>query len=299
MPRRKSAATGAGQAKKARSDAAAASTAVVSEGESSNVREEANISLPAEEGPQPLLSVCDSLGLHLSVAVKDKIQKGEFVNLGALILPPGSSPSSISFAIARQGDNIVLGPQTAKPPTVDSIEEWTSAFMVYMSVYLEVHGSRAIEMLKYMDIIRGAAQQFGGKNWIIYDEQFRIKQARYPTKSWATIDSELWLRVLAVPNPHSFRPSRSQFEIGSQRQFRPTSLNRSGFSQQQGRTATVGMCFAYNRNGFCNRQNCQFAHKCSQCKKSGHPFITCQQVKDRIAKSGPTKPFAKRSTNPN
>jgi len=163
MPRRKASSQAGPAGKRPK-----ASTSSSQEGESSNdnipvminAQNDANFSLPAvDDGPQPLRSVCDSLGLHLSVATKEKIHKGEFVNLGALIMPPGSAPPSISFAIARQGDNIVLGPQqNAKPPAINSIEEWTSAFMVYMSVYLEVHGSRAIQMLKYMDIIRSAAQ---------------------------------------------------------------------------------------------------------------------------------------------
>ena len=37
------------------------------------------------EGPQPLRSFCDSLGLHLSSSIRSKIIKGEFVDLGSLL----------------------------------------------------------------------------------------------------------------------------------------------------------------------------------------------------------------------
>ena len=57
------------------------------------------------------------------------------------------------------------------------------AFLIYMSVYLEVHSSRAIQMLKYVDTVRSAAQQFGGMGWKTYNIQFHLKQAMNPTQS--------------------------------------------------------------------------------------------------------------------
>ena len=140
-------------------------------------------------GPQQLCSFCDSLGLHLPASTKAKIHKGEFVKLGALLTPPGVAPPSISFAIVKEGQTLILGQQMTKSPTIENIEQWTSAFLIYMSVYLEVHNSRAIELVKYMDIVRSAAQQFGGLGWRTYDIQFRLKQAMAPAQSWAVIDS--------------------------------------------------------------------------------------------------------------
>ncbi len=264
-------------------------------GHSSEISANNQLGISSSTDPQPLRSLCDSLGLHLPATTKSKIHKGEFVNLGPLLLPPGTTPPSLSLAIVKQGDNRVLGPQETKPPALESIEEWTSAFMVYMSVYLEVHSTRAIEMLKYMDTIRSAAHQSGGMGWRTYDEQFRLKQAVNPAQSWAIIDSELWLRVLLSPRQLNFRPSTSsRFAKDFQQQFRAASPS----SSQQG--GNVGMCFAYNRNGFCNRPQCQYAHRCTQCKKQGHPAINCQRtVKGRTPNSGTSKPIAKHSPNSN
>ena len=261
-------------------------TTEVSEGELVKPIEGNNIS--PFPGPQPR-SVCDSLGLHLPANVKAKLHKGEFVQLGSLIQPPPrTAPPSMSFALVQDEDKVILGQQPIKLPTINTIEKWTSFFLIYMSVYLEVHTTRAIKMLKYIDTVRSAARQFGGYGWRTYDEQFRLKQALNPTQSWATIDSELWLRFLLAPRSRNFRPSSSNFTF--QQHYRAGS---SGLSQQQG--SKFGFCFAYNR-GYCGRQNCQFAHKCTQCKKLGHPATQYQLTRF------PTKPHstvAKRSTNAN
>ena len=150
-------------------------TTEVSEGELVQPIEGNTLNISPIPGPQPLRSVCDSLGLHLPANVKAKIHKGEFVQLGSLIQPPGTAPPSMSFALVQDGDKVILGQQPIRLPTIDTIEKWTSAFLIYMSVYLEVHTTRAIEMLKYIDTVRSAARQFGGYGWRTYDEQFRLK----------------------------------------------------------------------------------------------------------------------------
>ena len=100
--------------------------------------------------------------------IKTKIHKGEFVQLGSLIQPPGTAPPSMSFTLVHNMDKVILCQQPIKLPTIDTIEKWASAFLIYMSVYLEVHTTRAIEMLKYMDTVRLEARQFGGYGWDLW-----------------------------------------------------------------------------------------------------------------------------------
>ena len=240
----------------------------IEEGESYSIN---TITAANQAGPQPLRSFCDSLGLHLPASIKAKIHKREFVELGALLTPPGSAPLSISFSLVREGQTLTLGQQTPKLPTIDNIEQWTSAFLIYMSVYLEVHTSHAIELLKYTDIVRSAAQQFGGLGWRTYDIQFRLKQAMAPAQSWTVIDSELWLRVLLAPTPSNFRTPQSN--RAQQQQLRATNTPFHFRRSPQGNL--IGICWEYNRTGTWKRQNCQFQHRCAQCRQSGHPSIKC------------------------
>lgn len=51
-----------------------------------------------------------------------------------------------------------------------TIDKWTDAFMIFMSVMLEKFRTRAQEMLKYMRDIRLAAARSQG--WFKYDEHF-------------------------------------------------------------------------------------------------------------------------------
>ena len=82
---------------------------------------------PLVQGPQQLrdsqqlCSVCDSLGLHLSAITKSKIHKGEFVDLGSLLTPPGTATPSFSFSLLQEGQQIMLGQQMPKPPTIITI----------------------------------------------------------------------------------------------------------------------------------------------------------------------------------
>ena len=273
----------------------------IEEGESDSIN---TITAANQAGPQPLRSFCDSLGLHLPASIKAKIHKGEFVELGALLTPPGSAPPSISFSLVQEGQTLTLGQQTPKLPTIDNIDQWTSAFLIYMSVYLEVHTSRAIELLKYTDIVRSAAQQFGGLGWRTYDIQFRLKQAMAPAQSWAVIDSELWLRVLLAPTPSNFRTPQSN--RAQQQQLRAANTPFQFRRSSQGNP--IGICWEYNRTGTCKRQNCHFQHRCAQCRQSGHPSIKCSSIsvpysKNKFAgtqKPVTTKAFAARgSTNAN
>ena len=258
-------------------------------------------------GPQPLRSFCDSLGLHLNQAVKVRIQKGEFIELGSLLTPPGSAPPSMSFALVKEGQKLVLGQQVDKSPSIGSIEEWTSAFLIYMSVYLEVHSDRAIQMLKYVDTIRSAAHQFGGMGWKTYDIQFRLKQAMNPTQSWATIDSELWLRVLLSPKPFAqvggFRNTQNfRASAGSSNQFRQSTFQSNPGKGSQGyQGSQIGICWAYNGSGQCKKPNCSFQHRCATCRKFGHAAINCQggRNKEKGNVTLPNKVAARNSSHTN
>ncbi len=59
-----------------------------------------------------------------------------------------------------------------------SIEVWSDAFLVYMSIYLEKHPKEARYMLKYASVIRQFAQKIKGLGWKSYDENLRKRIER-------------------------------------------------------------------------------------------------------------------------
>ena len=203
---------------------------------------------------------------------------GEYVDFATLLqkretLDPDQVESGVALSVNQDG-SIVW--KRNKPKTqIVSINTWTSAFLVYSSIYLQRHPSRVQELLKYADIVRTAASRFGGWGWRSYDQQFRMRQQSQPSRSWSIIDGELWaLYVVTSTNKttsdHPFRP-RGVNTGGFRQQFqRSVASNKGGFKK----ATTDHFCFDFNKHS-CARKNCRYLHKCSKCKQSGHGAFKC------------------------
>ena len=166
--------------------------------------------------PQALTSICSPLGECIPLNLKQKIIRGEFVDLG-LLLDKGEAQ-----AMSDQNESPILElnavgqlvmREAKSQQKITSIHSWTSAFFVYTAIYLSAHPGRTQELLKYSQIIRTAAARFQGYGWRQYDIQFRLRKQIHPNTSWASMDGELWNLYIAVPSP-SF-PSNSRGGRGS------------------------------------------------------------------------------------
>jgi hypothetical protein len=71
--------------------------------------------------------------------------------------------------------------------------------MIFMGVMLEKWPNKGQEYLKYMFNVRLAASRGSGTGWATYDEQYRLRKARYPHTPWGDIDMELWLLHVSTP----------------------------------------------------------------------------------------------------
>ena len=247
----------------------------------------------AQQGPGNAPQLCamprEALGSTISRALQVKIWNSEYVEMGALLKNTTVSESNAPMVLALSGSTFQLQPQR-NVPRITSIEQWTSAFLVYASVFVEKHLARASEMFKYMDIVRTAAR-FGGYGWRAYDVQFRLRQEREPTRSWAVVDMELWLMTAAahyVPSPSSYSGralGRGNFRRFEQsKQLRRGGAMRSQVAGHAGRApagAAPGLryCYAFN-GGRCIRRPCLYAHRCQRCDQTSHGASQCT-LKDR------------------
>ena len=96
-----------------------------------------------------------------------------------------SKPLPKNLATVEEQDNLVLTlnynsvvwvskqPKTAT--SITEIEQWTSAFPTYISIFTQKFPRRSQEMLQYMSLIRYAARVHKGLGWAIYDYKFRRK----------------------------------------------------------------------------------------------------------------------------
>ena len=212
------------------------------------------------------------LGNNISEALKGKIRASAFVEL-ALLLPvakPTGGESLPKFNLAINPEDpgqFLLQQQTSNQRKITSIFDWTTAFNVYISIFIVSHPSRAQELLRYMALIRFACRKFGGFSWRDYDFNFRLTQAAQPSRSWAVIDGMLWLETFTPANVgvnNSFRnPSYGQQPLAA-----------ADFSQQRKK-----VCFAFNGKGGCSRDPCPFQHACQSCGVRGHSKLACRRGK--------------------
>ena len=222
--------------------------------------------------PRAIPDLSDDLGSGVQLALKERIWKGEYVELGQLLkMDPSTRDQSLVLAVDAAGGGLQLRPQS-RSPAIRSVEQWTSAMLVFISIYAERHASRARELLKYVSVVRTAAEC--GYNWKDYDVQFRLRHARQPHMSWAKVDTELWLLV-ATAQMRNFRTySNGQSSVVS-----PQRGGRRQFYHNAGRirSAGAGICFAFNSpSGRCTRGKfCRYPHKCKRCGDSSHGAASC------------------------
>ncbi|VDI12154.1 Hypothetical predicted protein [Mytilus galloprovincialis] len=94
----------------------------------------------------------------------------------------------------------VLTVVNKKPDSLNNIEIWTSAFMIYMAILLEKWSMKAQKYLKYMQSIRLASSRGTNNGWAVYDDQYRLKKEHFPSSSWGVIDQELLVLCVVTGN---------------------------------------------------------------------------------------------------
>lgn len=199
----------------------------------------------------PLPSVFSALGENVSNSNKTKITNGEFIELGVLldnswVAREDKAPKRIYLG---EGGELLAKPKASKK--INSISEWTDAFLIFSSIYSSVHPEKFQDLLKYMQTIRLGASRTPGMGWRSYDEQFRLRLGTDPGRSWATVDNELWLIYMYAPS------------------------STTGSSQTVGKQGTL-KCYDFNYQGSCSRHPCSYAHRCMKCD-GNHPKAYCGQ----------------------
>lgn len=255
----------------------------------------------SREGLQPVnMHVPDKLNVIIPDPVKDIIWEGGFVNLHCFLEKKQEEVSTTHISLIDGG---FIKKDTIK--RVKNIFEWTTAFTRYMSIYLQQSPMKCLEMLKYLDNVRMAAEKFKGYGWREYDEQFRMELAKYPTKNWGELDYTLWLQC--VMNPYqgeSLAQSNDQaanYQGHYQGRNTPFHRGRGGYPRQRGAgrgrgrgqgynqfhpqnqyqgnqnasTQSRYFCKDFNNNENCSRgTTCKFPHICSNCGLP-HPSNKC------------------------
>lgn len=130
------------------------------------------------------MSIGDPIGSHVPVAIREKIWAGAYIDLPLLLKQARDlrTDPHITGELVIKNGQLVIEKQHLK--SINNINTWTTAFTIFMSIYLEKFPGKAQDMLQYMHNIRLAAGRQCHLGWAKYDEQFRLKMERHPTSSW-------------------------------------------------------------------------------------------------------------------
>ena len=192
--------------------------------------------------------------------LKQKIWEDRYIDLAALLpnnLVPGTESENYTFKLDKNSDVAVVPKKTKQ--SINTIYQWTTAFLRFTAVYAEKFSNETPKLLKHAEIVRDMASS-GIVTWQTYDKQIRMDRQVRGT-SWGKINVEFILQA-----QRSREENKQAF-----RSFRPRSGQRF-----QGRSQfPKGVCWSFNRDGVCKLQNCKFQHICAECRKN-HPKTNCR-----------------------
>ena len=128
--------------------------------------------------PQSLFTpgMASPLGLSRPVdkTLEDKILRGEYIDFALLL--PDTLYQSQTPEIQLRLDDSSSGPMGSPVTTVkkkklviDTFPKWLDAYMTYMLVLVNAYPRRALELIKYQQIISRAVAKFKGLAWLSYD----------------------------------------------------------------------------------------------------------------------------------
>ena len=210
-----------------------------------------SFSFDVVEEPVDLVKCADDdLSVHVPQQLKRKIWDNKYINIVLLLKGNAELAEICSGGVLHVSDGKVEARPKQTKEKVNSIEQWTEAFLIFMSIYLSRYPDKTQELLKYISVIRDAAAKFPNYSWRHYDEQFRARQEKR-VANWGQIHSDLWLRTMSVSSTTS-TSDVSQF----------------------------GSCRDFNNQGFCNFYRCRYQHSCDLCGSSFHGMIRCQAGKN-------------------
>ena len=234
------------------------------------------------------------LGANLSDTLKNRIRRGDYVNLQHLLTDDGDFDEQQHQRMTLEVRSIgqeetlsVVKPNHTKEITTTG--QWLSAFTIYAAVLTEHSPQHAPGLFKHIADITEMARRFGGLAWKKYDESFR-KEMKANGLHFGQVQWDARFRCLeqTVNNKavgYSFRGQVSRSRGGF---VRSPAISNKLFQK--------GQCFQFEQFGSCTKYACHFKHACSKCFGK-HPTSRCGLRPSHPQRGG--RPIAPRAPNTN
>ncbi|CAC5401645.1 unnamed protein product [Mytilus coruscus] len=158
------------------------------------------VAIPGPSSSRVLMSSTESLrpeSHDVATTIRRRAADNDSSIVSQVKMVPSIQDSHDGDFVLNEGALTVVN---KKPDSLNNIEIWTSAFMIYMAILLEKWPMKAQEYLKYMQSIRLASSRGTNNGWAVYDDQYRLKKERFPSSSWGVIDQELIGELTADTN---------------------------------------------------------------------------------------------------
>ena len=228
------------------------------------------------------------LTCHVDNAMKDKIERGCFVDLEKLI--PKKKNSTLGDEnrlewVSKDGMTF-LAPANDREQKINSIRKWEQAFRIYAAIYCKANPTRTWEIWQYIHMINSAATTYQWDNVAYYDVTFRQLMAEKPGRSWAKTYVQLWQLALREPlnKPQNF----VQNQTGNHKNPGNTLAQGNGGQGKNAKSWRERCCWVFNRIGKCTRTKCEFDNRCSYCGGWTHSVNVCRKKLAGASTSGNT-----------
>ena len=197
-----------------------------------------NLSIGQPEQPSILKCADDDLSAHVPKQLKQKIWSNAYINIALLLKGNTELADMFSGGLLQVSSDgkIEARPRTSKEKVMN-IDQWSDAFLIFASIYLQQFPNKTQQLLKYMSVIRDASRKYPVNAWRTYDEQIRMRQS-LQTHDWGKLNADLWMRTMSTG------PS------------------------------TGIACREFNK-GSCQFARCRYEHKCTLCGSFQHGMFRC------------------------
>ena len=169
-------------------------------------------------GEERHTSISQPLDLHVDTKIKARIQTNEFIELNTLTISPAPIHQPEQYSLQITGNNLQVVPKQ-KISHIRTLEQWTSAFHIFVTIYTQAHPFSTSELMKYASTIDTLAKRSGFGAAMFYDTTFRKWKQHQPSLGWGNINNELYIQTLTIgmqssaPTggpPSPFPPSATQ-----------------------------------------------------------------------------------------
>ena len=228
----------------------------------------------------------------VSMRVVKRILDLEFVEMADI-----TADDDGSLSAARPGG--------ASRPPVTGISQWVEKFSVMAAILTTRFPEKAPELFAYQASIVRAERNYEGKQWVVYDRQFRREALARKDLNWSVPNPRLYNeaftgRAKAIPRC-AYCLQDDHMAAACPRNPARTGAWGPPFwpGQPHGGTPVTPsqeICRNFN-SGKCRKSNCWYTHACLVCQEP-HAAVACPRRRQSSGKGfrsrSPHAPFGRR-----